>query len=651
MRRFQATEREKIKRILLRTGIIIISLILISFLFRNQIFNLVLEKKIEHISGSYKAEIRVGKARIRGFSSILLEGISVKPSKGDTLITAGSFSATLNPFRLLLGQISMEDLMVKTLRINFVKNDSISNYQFLLESSPKRKIAVPETERGYSLQADRISRLIFSLFPSSLIVEDLNISTSTNGNLIHINTGKVSILNNALFSEIRIAEDTLSSEWILKGKLIPSDRIAGFTIHSGDKEKIVLPFLKYRWGADVRLDSVIFNISESREHDLTSVRGFASIRGLQINHPRIATVPVLFDRLSVDYKLNIYQDLHEVDSLTLITFNKITLHPWATYRAKPSKQVQLRISKPDFPAQDLFSSLPEGLFTTLSGIQTKGSLSWFLNFSLDLNQPDSLIFETSLDRRKFSVVKYGDADLYKINEEFTYTAFEKGNPVRTFSVGPENPNFRTIDKISPYLKLAVLGSEDAGFYYHRGFIPEAFRESFITNIKEKRFVRGGSTITMQLVKNVFLNRNKTISRKVEEALLVWLIENQQICTKDRMFEVYLNIIEWGPGIYGAQEAAKFYFNKDASRLTLAESIFLASIIPKPKWFRFSFEKDGSLRSSTVDFLNLLSGKMLKKNQISQQEFDKFIPIIELKGRAKQMLMKTDSIPPDTLDED
>ena len=241
--------------------------------------------------------------------------------------------------------------------------------------------------------------------------------------------------------------------------------------------------------------------------------------------------------------------------------------------------------------------------------------------------------------------------MFKINDAFIYTAYEKGNPVRTFIVGPENPNFRSVDKISPYLKLAVLGSEDAGFYQHRGFIPEAFRESFIANVKERRFVRGGSTITMQLVKNVFLNRNKTIARKVEEALIVWLIENQQICTKDRMFEVYLNIIEWGPGIYGAQEAAKFYFNKDASKLTLAESIYLASIIPRPKWFRYSFEKDGSLRQSTVDFLILLSGKMLKKEQISQQEYDRFIPKVELKGQAKQLLMKTDTIPPDTLDED
>lgn len=79
---------------------------------------------------------------------------------------------------------------------------------------------------------------------------------------------------------------------------------------------------------------------------------------------------------------------------------------------------------------------------------------------------------------------------------------------------------------------------------------------------------------MQLVKNVFLSRHKTLARKFEEMLIVWLIENNRLSSKQRMFEVYLNIIEWGPMVYGANEAARFYFNKDVSDLTVNESIFL-----------------------------------------------------------------------------
>jgi membrane peptidoglycan carboxypeptidase len=253
-----------------------------------------------------------------------------------------------------------------------------------------------------------------------------------------------------------------------------------------------------------------------------------------------------------------------------------------------------------------------------------------------------------LKRYGFAVLSYGNADLTRLNTSFQYNVYEKGNPIRSFIVGPENPDFRTLDRISHNLQIAVLNSEDPGFYLHRGFIADAFRESIIQNIKERRFARGGSTITMQLVKNVFLNRNKTISRKIEEILLVWLIENQELCSKERMFEVYLNIIEWGPHIYGANEAAHFYFKKEASKLTLPESIFMASIIPKPKWFMYSFDENGHLRGPEQDFFRLLSGKMLKKEQISQEAFDHLVPDVTLTGPAKLMLKKTDPVPADSL---
>ncbi len=107
-----------------------------------------------------------------------------------------------------------------------------------------------------------------------------------------------------------------------------------------------------------------------------------------------------------------------------------------------------------------------------------------------------------------------------------------------------------------------MTSEDGSFFYHNGFNPNAFRESIVTNIKEKRFARGGSTISMQLVKNVFLTRNKTLARKIEEALIVWMIENKNLVSKQRMYEVYLNIIEWGPGIYGINQARQILFRKN-----------------------------------------------------------------------------------------
>ena len=114
-----------------------------------------------------------------------------------------------------------------------------------------------------------------------------------------------------------------------------------------------------------------------------------------------------------------------------------------------------------------------------------------------------------------------------MSEEFVYTAYENGVPVRTFPVGPSWEHFTPLDSISPLLRMAVMQSEDGAFFYHKGFLPDAMREALIYDLQVERFARGGSTITMQLVKNVFLNRNKNFARKLEEALIVWLIEPER----------------------------------------------------------------------------------------------------------------------------
>jgi len=420
-------------------------------------------------------------------------------------------------------------------------------------------------------------------------------------------------------------------------------------MYNEDGAKISIPFLQYRWNAEVAFDTVRFSVGEKPgSGGVVSVEGYAALSGLEVRHERIAAEKVRFGDGSVDYCIHAGSGFIELDSITRLVFNGLSVNPYLRYQPKPSRHVTLAIRKPNFPAQELFSALPPGLFHNLEGIETRGNLDFHLYFDADLRQPDSLTFECELNRRNFSIARYGNTCFGMINDTFTYTAFERGIPVRSFSVGPANPAFRRLDQISPYLRNAVLNSEDGGFFQHRGFLADAFRESIITNIKERRFARGGSTISMQLVKNVFLSRNKTIVRKLEEVLIVWLIESLQLSGKERMFEVYLNIIEWGPLVYGAQEASQYYFAKDASRLTLAEAIFLASVIPRPKYFMYSFDKESGLfRDYLVNYYRLMADKMLRKEMISQQDYDELKPAVELTGRAKELLRTVDSEPDST----
>jgi membrane carboxypeptidase/penicillin-binding protein len=302
-------------------------------------------------------------------------------------------------------------------------------------------------------------------------------------------------------------------------------------------------------------------------------------------------------------------------------------------------------------AQDFIISLPKGLFTNFEGMVAQGEFDYHLNIVYNKNRPRSLVFDSKINPKNLKIVKYGAANLSKINGAFTYRAIENGKPQRAILVSPENIYYTPLASISPYLKHAVLTNEDPSFFRHRGFINDAFKQSIIQNLKTKKFARGASTISMQLVKNVFLTREKTLSRKLEEILLVYLLENTRITSKGRMLEVYFNVIEWGPNVYGVGEATMFYFQKHPSELTLNESLFLAGIVPRPKAFMWNFGPDGTLKSYVTRRNDYIGNLMRRRGLIPAGDtIYKWQPVI-LRGRARSYVVKTpvvDSVQVDSL---
>jgi len=123
---------------------------------------------------------------------------------------------------------------------------------------------------------------------------------------------------------------------------------------------------------------------------------------------------------------------------------------------------------------------------------------------------------------------------------------------------------------------------------------------------------------MQLVKNVFLNRNKTMMRKFEEIVLVWLMESSRAVSKDRMLEIYLNVIEWGKNVYGIDEAANYYFGKKPIDLNIGESLYLSSIVPRPKTGLGSFDYTGHLKPWVQRHFNTYGYIMMKRGQLNDE---------------------------------
>ena len=645
--RFGASLRENkyLRKGLRYTCILAAILIALSLIFRNIILSYYIDKKIAAFNRSYSAELVVEKARIRWLSSLRVTGISLAPAGGDTLVRIDTATARLNFFSMIFGRIALSDFELRNTRISFIRRDSITNYMFLIDHAPRRDTTdtlVRTTDYGNRVR--RIFDAVFEKIPDRLAISNFQVTAESNAHHVGLRVEHFAIEDHRFSVPLEIVEDTVHARWILEGSIDKDERSAEAKLYPSSGGQVTIPFIRYRWNAGISFDTLVFRLaSRSGREGETVTEGIAGVSGLAIDHPRIAGQPVLFSQVGIDYRINAGKDYIELDSATRITFELLDFSPYIRYQRDTSSKITLRLHEPWFPAQDLFSSLPEGLFTVVTGMKVTGELAYDLDFYVDLSAPDSLRFESDLRRRDFRIRSFGNAPLTRMDSSFEYTAFDRDVPVRTFTVGPSNPMFRSIDRIPAYLRYSVLTAEDGGFYQHRGFLMDAIRESIATNIRERRFARGGSTITMQLVKNVFLSRSKTIARKLEEMLIVWLIENQQLATKDRMFEVYLNIIEWGPMVYGANEASRFYFNKDVSRLTYSESIFLASIIPKPKWFRYSFDSAGHLRPELADYYRLVSTKMVAKGWVSQHDMDALVPDVELKGPARDLLRKRDSI--------
>jgi len=599
-----------------------------------------IQPKIEDFERRYNISIGYSAILLKGFNSIQIKGLIVVPYNAEPLFHANSFIIKINFRKLLLKQIQIKQIEANRVTVDFIKHTDSSNFDFIYRQASRFRSDTLSGKRDYAFRAERLLQSVFNILPPNAVVNDFQINYKSNDNKLTLDIPRLSITDDKFSMEIRSKEREVESEWICNGQIQQSKQKLNARLYTkNSNKKIALPFLEYKWGTVLEFDTLAVELEGvKRKSEIQTIQGKAGVKGLTVFHKRISPDTILLDRGFINYKINIGSNYLEVDKRTDIFFNKLRLNPYLKIERKNNWHITASLDKKDFPADDLFSSLPKGLFYNLEGLKTEGMLTYHFLLDVDMSDVENLIFESSLDSKNFRILEYGNTDLRKMNGAFTHTIYEKEKPVRTFILGSENPDFRPYHAISRYLPYAIMHSEDAGFPYHRGFIPDAFRRSLVQNIQERRFARGGSTLSMQLVKNVFLNRNKTVARKLEEILIVWLIETSRLTSKERMFEVYMNVIEWGPNIYGITEASRFYFAKDPSALTLAECIFLSYIIPAPKNVRWHF--DGlRIKPSFLEFYNEAIKRMLQRGWISHEEAARGNPDIQIRGAAQQYLLR------------
>lgn len=610
------------------------------FGFRGPILHHFLDKVKKNAETSYGLRISYKDAGFVGFKSVYLSRLQVRFITGDTIVSGDS--VVLNPklIPLLFGKKRLKEVNLYGSKV-LLDTDIIN----LLNSSPNSTDSTEtHKSRNYAQAINSLQNKLFTYIPSRIIIRNSGFYLKNDSINSYVTCENFSYEGDNFLGELVFADKQQKSKCMLTGRLDKGNHKLAATLSQTDTSMVKLPFLQPLWGTMAGFDTLHVSMTfDNVNTSLLNISGAASANDLAIKHKRIGPDMVMAKQGGINFTFHVGSDYIELDSASNVTINKFTFSPYFRFEHNSSRKVSFSFLRKEFNAQELFESLPSGLFSNFKGIKTSGNLAYHLNLAVDLDHPDSVLFDSQLENKGFKIDRYGVTDFRMLNGPFIQDIYEKDRYVTSILVGPDNADFAPLDQISSYFKSSVLTAEDGDFYYHHGFNERAFRESIATNLKEKRFARGGSTISMQLVKNAFLSRNKTISRKVEEALIVWMIENLHLVSKDRMFEVYLNIIELGPGVYGIKPASRFYFKKSPANLDLTESIYLSSIIPRPKGFKYTFDEKGQLRDYLTGYFKLLSGIMVRRNQISPMDTMNLKPSLKLTGEAKKFLAKPDSI--------
>ncbi|MCU0662868.1 MAG: transglycosylase domain-containing protein [Myxococcota bacterium] len=277
----------------------------------------------------------------------------------------------------------------------------------------------------------------------------------------------------------------------------------------------------------------------------------------------------------------------------------------------------LNFRVPRTNCRHVYSAVPKEMRQKLGDVVLDGQIEMNAHLSVDREAPESTVFEPAIDNR-CSLVQAGmvpPPDYFR--GPFAYTAVdEDGNDLRLVT-GPGTDRYTPLHRISAFVPEALLTTEDGKFFHHQGVTAPEVRRAIELNLKRDKLAHGASTITMQLAKNLFLGRERTMARKLQEVFFVWYLETY--FTKEELLELYLNIVEFGPSLYGITDAALHYFGREPSELNALESVYLVKLLPNPVG-RYKAYEAGRVGERTVATLTKVLRTMRDRRRLSEAEY-------------------------------
>jgi len=363
--------------------------------------------------------------------------------------------------------------------------------------------------------------------------------------------------------------------------------------------------------------------------------------GLGGYHPRLATERLAYDSVGLELRAHLDWPHWAVQVRPQALPLKMTL----TLEGVGRDSFRVTLQVPSQSMDAYIGAFPRGFLSVLSQAQFSGTSALNLVFIYNLQRSDTLDLQIDWQTQGFRIVHWPGKNPLLLREDFVHRPWRSS---RTIWLSPQNPDYLSYHQIHPYVLFAILHSEDGGFFYHQGFHKAYFLKALLENWRCQCFRRGAGTITMQLVRNLLLSRQKTLARKIEEILLTALIERFRLLSKERILELYLNMAEWGPEVYGLSEASQFYFAKPPYQLSLAEAVFLGLLLPSPRQYRYYVDDSTHCAKNSLESAFRTIGYFVSKaNYVPEDSIAHLSPHQAcLRGPARRVFL-----PPDSLAED
>ena len=339
------------------------------FLFRGALLRCVADEKLAALEQRYNLRIAYRELGMPSLSVIRLEGLTVVPEDHDTLLTLEKAEIDIDLLPLLRKRVSVHQVDVEGMKLSFVKQGNVSNYDFLFRQQTVSEADSGKVESvlaGYDVQVSKILSLVFRLLPENGELRNLSVTARRDLLQTSFYIPELILANSQFASAIQVEEGAVKGEWKVRGTLARSMRLIEGSIASGSTdEKIILPYIRPHYNATVAFDSIAFKLSEkSASATPLTLEGMASVDGLEVYHTALSPDTIDLDKGKLEYTCHVGGNYFELDSVSTVIFNRLDFHPYLRVEKKKSGIIRqasiVRLSLPKIcllPCQKVCSAM------------------------------------------------------------------------------------------------------------------------------------------------------------------------------------------------------------------------------------------------------------------------------------------------------